>query len=702
MAAASSHALDKLLRPRSVAVVGASASPDTLGDWSLKNLQHGGYAGTVYAVNPRHERIGEHRCYSELSALPEVPELVIFAVSDERVEGVLEEAIGLGVPAAVIMSSLVIDGDTQPALRARVHAKVAAAGMLLCGGNGMGFYNVRDRVWACGFDSCEHEGPGNIALISHSGSGMSGLIDSDERLAINFAVSTGNELGVTMDQYLDFALELPETRAIGLFIETARNPAGFRAALQKACERNIPVVALKVGRTEQAAKLTVSHSGAMAGDSATYDALFARYGVHQVRDMDELATVLILLAAMHPVGPGGLVSLHDSGGERQLMIDLADAAGVPLTVLQDSTAEAIAAVIDPELPAVNPLDAWSRGGASAGEQMRESFRLMLQDDGAALGVVQHDRAPGGTVYRSYLSYLETAHAASGKPVALVAARQGSGADPEVVAATRRGFPVLDGVPAFLRGVRALFEQRDFQAWRDDSVVPDVPEAAVRRWRDVLMSQAALDEATSLALLNDFGIPANRSIVVDDDDDLAAAAAELGFPLVAKTAASGVAHKSEHGGVLLNLRDLAALQAAYRDLSARCGPRVLLAPMLQQGTEMILGARQDPQFGPLVILGFGGIHAELLADVAFALPPFTPGWARRSLQSLKLRPLLDGARGQPPADVAAFCGVASRFSAMVAALGDTLQEADINPLIVNASHCIAADALLVGCGKGTAT
>ncbi len=699
MGAATSHPLDKLLRPRSIAVVGASARPETLGDWTLRNLQRGGFEGQVYAVNPRRGAIGRHRCYPQLSKLPAVPDLVIFAVSDERVEAVLDEAIALGVPAAVIMSSLIIDGDTTPALRARVQTKVAEAGMLLCGGNGMGFYNVLDGVWACGFDSCEHALPGKIALVSHSGSGMSGLIDSDARLAINFAVSTGNELGVTMDQYLDFALELPETRVVGLFVETARNPSGFRAALQKACDRNIPVVALKVGRTARAARLTVSHSGAMAGDSATYDALFAHYGVHQVRDMDELATVLILLAEMHPVGPGGLVSLHDSGGERQLMIDLADAAGVALTELQDSTTAALAAVIDPELPAVNPLDAWSRGGELAAQQMRDSLCLMLQDDGAAMGVVQHDRAPGGKIYRSYVTYMETAHAASGKPVALVAARQGSGSDPEVVAATRRGFPVLDGVPAFLRGVRALFDQRDFQGRRDDTNIPVVADAAVQRWRDILATRATLDEATSLALLGDFGIPVNQGIVVDDESMLAAAADKLGFPLVAKTAESGIAHKSELGGVLLNLGDLAELQAAYLDLHTRCGPHVLLAPMLQPGIEMILGAKQDSQFGPVVMLGFGGIHAELLADVAFVLPPFTSDRAKHALQTLKLRPLLDGVRGQSPADIAGFCEVAARFSAMVAALGDTLLEADINPLIVSASQCIAADALLVGSAKG---
>lgn len=690
------HPLNPLLRPRSVAVAGASDREDSMGWWVLENLERGGFAGTVYPVNPKRDMVRGLRCYAGISDLPAVPDLLVFAIADERVEPVLDDAIAAGVPAAVIMSSLAVRDD--PGLAGRVRDKVAAAGMQLCGGNGMGFYNVRDRVWACGFDSWHHAAPGNVALISHSGAGMSGLIDSDERLKINVAVSTGNELGLTMDRYLDFVLDLPETRAVGLFIESARNPDGLRAAFAKAVSKNIPVVALKVGRTERAARLTVSHSGAMAGDSATWDALFDRYGVHAVRDMDEMATLLILFAAMHPVGRGGLVSLHDSGGERQLMIDLAAEAGVPLTELRPPTVRALENVIDPELPAVNPLDGWSKGGSRAAGQMTESLTLMLEDAGAAMGVVAHDRAPGGVIYSSYLKYMEVAHAATSKPVALVAARQGTGSDPQVVEATERGFPVLDGLPVFLRGVRALFDQRDFQAALDDEAIADVPAAAVERWTKRLAGGAVLDEADSLDLLSDFGIAVNRGCRINDASELDAAARELGFPLVVKTAMPGIAHKTERGGVHLGIRNRAALEAAAEALRETCGPRMLIAPMLDGGIEMILGARRDPQFGPVVLLGFGGIHAEVLRDVAFALPPFTAGWARRIAGRLKLRPLLDGVRGGPAADTDALCATAARFSAMVYALREVIDEIDVNPLIVSANGCLAADALVVGTGK----
>ncbi|HZD51824.1 MAG TPA: acetate--CoA ligase family protein, partial [Woeseiaceae bacterium] len=670
------HRLDPLLRPNSIAVLGASTRPDSLGAWSLENLRRGGFAGSIYPVNPRHDALHGLRCYARLGDLPELPQLVIFGVADTRVEGLVDEAIALGVPAAVLMSPLVLHEDTTPNLKTRVQRKIREAGMLVCGANGMGFYNVRDSVWACGFDSRLHEAPGKVVLISHSGSGMSGIIDCDERLRINLAVSTGFEIGVTMDEYLDFALDLPETRAVGLFIETARDPSGFRAALEKAVDRRIPVVALKVGRTEEAARLTLSHSGAMAGDDATYDALFDRYGVERVRDLDELATTLILLSEMHPLGPGRLVSLHDSGGERQLMIDLAEEARVSLAELEPATVRALERRLDPGLPAVNPLDAWSRGGENAGAAMSECLSLLMRDENAAIGALVHDRAPDGVIYPAYIDYMKRAHAASGKPVALVASRQGTGSDRRVVEATHAGFPVVDGLPAFLRGVRALLHARDRRS-APPMRPPAVAARSAGRWIPRLQSGEVLDEFDSLELLRDFGLAANSCRVVRSEAELGAAAAAVGYPLALKSAAPGLRHKTERGGVVLGLATEEQLLRAYRDLARRLGPRALVAAMAGNGVEMMLGARRDPQFGPVILIGFGGIHAEVLKDVAFALPPFDTRYARRRMDELKLAPLLDGQRGMPACDREAFAEQAALFSAVVHELRDDIEEIDLN-------------------------
>ncbi len=688
------HRLDPLLRPRSVAVVGASARTDALGEWALKNLALGGYPGHIYPVNPNYDELQGLRCYASLAGLPETPDLVIFAVGDQRIEDSLDEAIAAGVPAAVLQSTLYLDDDSDPPLRERVRAKIQASGMLVCGANGMGFYNVRDHVWTCGFDSTSHEAPGNVALISHSGSGMSGIIDCDERVRINVAVSTGNELSVTMDEYLDFVLDLPETRVVGLFIETARNPEGFAAALEKAAERRIPVVALKVGRTEKSAALAVSHSGAMAGDDATYAALFDRYGVQRARDQDEFTTMLIMFAEMYPVGAGGLVTLHDSGGERQLLVDLADDAGVPLNELADETIAALEEVLEPELPAVNPLDAWSRGGPDAAENITRCLTLMMQDPGTAVAGVLHDRAPAGKIYPGYLEYMQRARADSGKPVALVAARQGTGHDRAAVISTHAGLPVLDGVTQFLAGVRALFAYRDYQL-REPTAPRDVDQQAVERWQGRLATGVALSEAESLAVLADFGVGTTVFELANSEGNAVAVAARIAYPVALKTAKEGLLHKSDEGGVVLGIQDEEQLRIAYEGMSRQLGNDVLVSSMAPTGVEMFLGVKHDPQFGPVVLIGSGGVLAETIADVQFALPPFDAVHARRCVDRLKLRPLLDGVRGKPAADIDAFCEAAARFSEMAAGLGDVLAEVDVNPVIVHEDGAVAVDALVAG-------
>ncbi len=665
-----------------------------MGEWSLANLERGEYSGKIYPVNPGYEEVRGYKCYASLTGLPEIPDVVVLAVGDHRLEQTLDEAIAIGIPAAVIMSSLYIDDDHAPYLKQRVQKKVVDAGMLVCGANGMGFYNVRDNTWCCGFDSRLHQAPGNASLISQSGSGMSGIIDCEERLRINFAVSTGNELSVSMDQYLDFALDLPETKVVGLFVETARNPAAFRSALEKAAQKRVPVVALKVGRTERAAELTVSHSGAMAGIDATYQALFDRYGVHRVKDMDEFTTAMILFAELSPIGPGGLVTLHDSGGERQLVVDLAEEAGVPLVELSDETTAKLETILEPELPAVNPLDGWSRGGESAADIMVACMSAMMQDPGAAVGGILQDRAPDGVMYRSYVRYMEGARAASGKPVALVAARQGTGSDPLVVEMTHRGYPVLDGVMTFLRGVRGLMNYRDFLA-RPGMELEQASQTVITYWKDRLRSSCVLDEVTSLAMLKDFGLHVSDSKPVCSPDELKLAMAGMSFPLVLKTAAPGIHHKTEHKGVVLGIEDARELEAAYQDLSERLGPEAIVTEMARSGIEMILGARRDPQFGPVVVMGFGGVLAEVLRDVAFALPPFDAAYAGRCIDQLNLRPVLDGVRGQLAANIDCFCEMAARFSTMIDALRDELHEVDVNPAIVTHKTCVAVDALVAG-------
>ena len=378
----------------------------------------------------------------------------------------------------------------------------------------------------------------------------------------------------------------------------------------------------------------------------------------------------------------------------RLLVDLADDAGVPLTELTPDTVNALEDVLDPELPAVNPLDAWSRGGPNAAENITRCLTLMMQDPGAALGVVIHDRAPDGRIYESYLAYMQRARADSAKPVALVAARQGTGHDRAVVSSTHAGFPVLDGVAQFLAGVRALFAYRDFLL-REEPSPSVVGEKAVRQWRTKLAGGSTLSEFEALEMLSDFGIDTSKCVLANTANAAVAAASDMGYPVALKTAGRDMLHKSEHGGVMLDIADEPQLRNAYADMAERLGDDVLVAAMSAAGVEMLLGVKHDPQFGPVILIGSGGVLAETLGDVQFALPPFDAAHARRCVDRLQLRPLLDGVRGKAPVDIEAFCRMAARFSEMAAAVADVLAEVDVNPVIVQEHGAIAVDALVTG-------
>ena len=688
------HRLQPLLKPASIAVLGASQKSGSVGNEIFLNLIRGGFEGELYGVNPRYNSVEGFSCYASLGDLPNAPEHVIFAIADRKIESALDDVIALGIPACTIFSALVIAKDSVPNLKQRIATKSQNAGLLVAGANGMGFYNVRDRVLAGGFDTRHHPFPGNVTLISQSGAGMSGIVDCEERIQFNFAVSSGYELTVSMEDYLDYALDLPETRVVGLFLETSRYPDRLKSAFEKAIKKSIPIVVLKVGRTDLAAELAISHSGALAGSDRCYEALFDYYGVQRVDDIDQLATALMMFAQTNITGDGGLVCLHDSGGERQLIIDLADRLKVPLSKLTAATINKIKQLLDPGLPAINPLDGWGAGGIDAPSKMADCFVALLSDPDAALGAVVHDRGPNSEVYKSYIEYLNKGHSASKKPVFLVANRQGSGSDQLAITSTHNGFPVIDGVSQFLIGTRCLLGYRDFQR-RDSLELQALDQEMVDHWENIFKSGVEVSETQASECLADFGLPMIKSRLVGSQDELKLAVSEIGFPLVLKTAQVGIEHKSDLDGVILNITSSAMLLSAYQDLSQRLGPLAMIAPMIEgEGVEMILGVSHDDQFGPIVVVGFGGIYAEVLNDVAVLMPPFSAATVKKALVSLTLYPLLEGSRGAGSVDINSYCEAASVLSQVALSLKDTVAEIDINPLKLGVNGCAGLDALMV--------
>lgn len=687
------HALDPLLQPASIALVGASVRPDTPGNTMVRAAARDGYLGRLYAINPKYDVVEGVPCFPDLASLPETVEHVVLGLANEYLEEGLREAIGHGARAVTIFASCDLTGAAADPLAGRLTRIAREAGIVICGGNGMGFFNPQIGLRVTGYASELAMKPGGVAFITQSGSAFSALAYSDQRLKFSICVSSGRELTTTAADYLDWALDQPATRVVGLFLETARQPERFAQSLEKADRLGIPVVVLKVGRTELSAAFAASHSGAIAGDDAAYEALFAKWGVLTVDTLDQLAASLLLFSAAKPAAPGGLASLHDSGGEREMVTDLAARAGVRFAAVTDETLDKLRPHLDSGLQPANPLDVWG-SGRDFELHVEACMSAMLDDPDTAIGVLFQDIRDGSYVAAGFTRALIAASRRTAKPVVVVSNYATVNHRALALATTEAGVPVIDGTEEGLHAIRNLFAFRDRRA-RGRSHLPDVPQEVRERWRQRLGRGEAFDEMEGLALLTDYGIGTARAEKAGTLDEALAAARAIGFPVALKTAAPGILHKSDLGGVKLGIADLSALEAAYADISARLGPQVIVAEMAPKGVEIAFGIIRDEQFGPYLVVASGGIWIEILKDRAVALPPLCLEEAREMIAGLKISPLLAGGRGMAAVDKAAVHEALVRFSMLAADLGDLMDEMDVNPLLVSAQGCVAVDALVIG-------
>ena len=687
------HRLTPLLQPRSVAYIGASNKPASPGNVVITMAKRLAFDGAIYPINPNYQDIEQLPCYASVHELPEPPDLAVISVADTRVEAVFEDAIRAGVKSALIFGGANLDERESPKLPQRLQALAKEANIPLCGVNCMGFYNLDHNLLATFHNPPHVPLHGHCTLITHSGSSWSSLTHNDSRLSFNLSISTGQEANVSVADYMDFALDQPTTRVIGLVLETIRDPHGFVESLHKANSMGIPVVALKVGRTEASARLAVSHSGAIAGDDGVYEAVFDRYGVSRVDTLEELGAAFSLLSRYPDIGPGQLVSTHDSGFERELFVDLADAYNVPLVSLQDETAERLSELLDPGLEPINPLDVWGTG-YDYERVFTETFSTLLRDKNAAIGIVAHSARDGAAISDAWLNTSIDSHRQTGVPVVFVTNFPWTRHAGLLAGAVAADIPMVEGMPNGLVGVRCLFEQRDFKHRAAlQSVVP-ADNTIIEKWRARLASPEAVDEVQVLELLEDFGIHTTRAKTFDNIDDVLAASTGHRHGSVLKTANPDIQHKTEVGGVKLALRDEAALREAFDDLTSRLGPQVSLAPMYREGVEMSLGVVMDAQFGPMVMIGAGGTLIELLKDRRLSLATLDEATALRLISTLKSSVLLRGHRASAPVDINAFAKAAVRLGVLAAALGEFISALDVNPLLVTSDGAVALDGLLV--------
>ncbi len=630
-----------MLEARTVAVVGASTRPGSFGERMVGEVLRSTGERRVHLVNPAYAEMAP-----ELAALDEAPDLVLLGVHDKRLPGQLAAAAEIGARSAVVFGS-------ANGVREQLRDIARDAGMALCGAGCMGFWNVRSGLRAMGYAERESVPRGPISVITHSGSVFSTLLRTRRRLGFDLVVSSGQELVTTTADYVDHVVDAGRTRLLALVVETVRDGQHLRTSLRAAREKGIEVVVLPVGGSPLGAAMVAAHSGAIAGEDATWEALCEDTGSIRVHDLAELTDTLELLGTVRRGRGTGLATVHDSGAERTLLADLAHAHAVPLAAITDATRARISAELDDGLEATNPLDVWGEG-----RDTRELF-------GACLAAMTDDPNVGITAlavdlveeYDGDTSYPDAVLDVPGGPLAVLTSVPAAIDDAAASRLRAAGIPVLEGTRSGLLALRHLLRP------------PALPERTAPR------EPAEITQ------------PAYRR--VSSREEARAAALELGAPVVLKTADPAIHHKTEVRGVVLGL-DSDTVEAAYDDLASRLGPHATVHATAPAGIELSIGIVRDPQLGPMVVVAAGGVLVELLADRAVALPPVSRDRARSMLDRLRIRPLLDGWRGAPAADVEAVID-------LVVAVGDHAVAGhtfELNPVVACPEGAFALDVLLI--------
>lgn len=678
--------LRHLLQPQTVAVIGASDRLDSFGGGVIRTIRDAGYGGKLFGINPRLDSIEGIPVFPAVSALPTPADCVALCLPDAHLAKALEDAADSGVKGAVIFSRC-YDPAPENSLTERLTAIARNAGISICGHNCMGFVNTSNQLQIAVSRWKPTPKTGSVAIISHSGSTWSAIMGSQRDLDLGCAISAGGELTTSVADYLRFLVDQPAIRVVGLVLETVREPEQFMEALAHAASRGVPVVALKLGRSEIGRGFTVSHSGGLAGSDGAFRAICRKFNVILTTTIDEYLDCIEMFRTEAKPGAGGVAVVTDSGGERQLIADIAADVGLHLAQFSATTLSKIEVGSDPGMAAGNPIDCYGDG------------RLLMADMAeACIGDPDVAMIAVGTNLVHGRSYLQKSIDASRR----IAQSAGSNGLPFVVFGNASSTVSSEaahtlreaGVPVLMGTHNACFAMDAFLRWHqfDNSDLRMPPKI-------LGSSDASANEFRPIApdlvdrVLRDEGFPLAEAIFCEGEDAAVQAAATIGYPVVLKTAEAAISHKTDKGGVIVGIRDATALKAAVQAITAACGPKLQVQAMAASGTELILGMMRDVQFGPMAIIGLGGIFTEVLQDSVTVALPAKPAEVRTAIASLKAAGLLAGARGQQPADIDALVDLIAKVSAFFLD-NPELHEIEFNPVRINGSSINILDTLVI--------
>ncbi|MFO1111270.1 MAG: acetate--CoA ligase family protein [Bradyrhizobium sp.] len=698
-----------MLHPRNIVLVGATDKPGNYAERIWNNLVKYGYEGGLYPVNARRETIWGVACYKDFANLPEKPDHVLVLVPARFAVQVIRDAAAAGARSATIVTSgfSELQDEESQRLAEELERAVKETGLAVTGPNCLGNLSAGEKLFTNIDDRIVTMEQGRVGIAGQSGAIVMAIRQAleDRGVGVGYMVTTGNEVGLETPDLMAYFAADPSIRVIVVYLEGVRNTKAFRDACKAARAAGKPVIALKLGASEGGRAAAMAHTGALAGSIETFDAISAREGVIRVRGLDELIeTTECFVHADTPKGDR-LAAVSLSGGKRGLLIDAFYAAGLNFAPLPPSASEQLAKMLGPGSIVGNPLDAGFAAVVDPSVYMK-SIKIMIDDPDTDIVIIDSElpKAPHEVRERNLRIVNEMAGQAN-KPVIYISAM--SIGFTEYTKALRKSLPNIAVMQGLDRAVGAIKSLIEYAGLRKE--VPDIVSSSKASARAMLEKAlkkagdaAALDEVASKQLLKAYGIPISQEAIAQTSAEAAKIAKKIGFPVVAKVVSPDILHKSDVGGVVLNLNSAAEVRKAFDDITRRVKklknkPKlegILIAQQVKADLELVVGASLDAEMGPVVLFGTGGVDIELMKDVALAGAPIDAAEAKLLIGRTKAGVKMKGYRGRPALHEASAVKALVGLSNLIADAGNRIASIDVNPFLINSKIGVAVDGLIV--------
>jgi acetate---CoA ligase (ADP-forming) len=697
-----------MLHPRNIVLVGATDKPGNYAERIWNNLIKYKFEGSIYPVNARRETIWGVTCYKDFSSLPEKPDHVLVLVPARFAVQVIRDAAAAGARSATIVTSgfSELQDEESQKLADELQTAIRETGLAVTGPNCLGNLSAGEKLFTNIDDRVVTMEAGPVAIAGQSGAIVMAIRQAleDRGVGVGYMVTTGNEAGLETPDLMTYFAADPSVRVIVVYLEGVRNTAVFRKACKAARAVGKPVIALKLGASEGGRAAAMAHTGALAGSIETFDAISTREGVIRVRGLDELIETTECFVHADPPKGNRLAAVTLSGGKRGLLIDAFYSAGLNFAPLSENASDKLAKMLGPGSIVGNPLDAGFAAVVDPSVYI-QSIKIMIDDPDTDIVVIDAElpKAPHELRERNLRIVNEMAGKAA-KPVIYISAM--SIGFTEFTKGLRKSLPNIAVMQGMDRAVGAIKSLIEYASLRKE--VPDLLSSSKASARALLekalkgANGAALDEVASKRLLKAYGIPVSKEEIASSAADAMKIAKKIGFPVVAKVVSADILHKSDIGGVVLNLNSAAEVKKAFNDITARVKklknkPKlegILIAQQVRADLELVVGASLDPEMGPVVLFGTGGVDIELMKDVALAGAPLDADEAKQLIGRTKAGVKLKGYRGKPALHEASAVKALVGLSNLMADAGNRIASIDVNPFLINTKTGVAVDALIV--------